>query len=96
MINKPTNTKTPIIENKQIVNILRKAKKFNCYVLIDDFTHYDFVDRFRTIFEAKEIFKNTMIPITKKDKWISKFSSKKFNELSKWERGGDYIIFQII
>ena len=36
--NSPTGT---IIENKQIINILKKAKKFNCYVLIDE-AYYGF------------------------------------------------------
>ena len=34
--NSPTGT---IIENRQIINILKKAKKFNCYILIDEAYH---------------------------------------------------------
>ena len=36
-----------------------------------------------------------MSPASKKDKWISKFSNKKFNDISKWNRGGNYIVFKI-
>jgi len=32
--------------------------KSGSYVLIDDYTHYDFVERFLSIFEAEEFFKN--------------------------------------
>jgi hypothetical protein len=27
------------------------------YVLIDDFTHYDFIDRFKSLYTAEEVFK---------------------------------------
>lgn len=36
------------------------------YVLIDDYTHYDFVDRFLSIFDAVEVFKTTN---GREDKW---------------------------
>jgi len=47
--NSPTGT---IIENRQLIEIFKKAKKFNCYVLIDE-AYYGF-------------YKNTVLPFLKK------------------------------
>lgn len=40
----------------------------NSVVFIDDYTHYDFVDRFLSIYDAKELFTNT---VGNKNKWKS-------------------------
>ena len=53
--NSPTGT---IIENKQIVNIFKKAKKFNCYVLIDE-AYYGFYDF--TVLSYLKKFSNLII-----------------------------------
>ena len=56
--NSPTGT---VIENKQIINILRKAKKFNCYVLIDE-AYYGFYNF--TVLPYLKKFKNLIISRT--------------------------------
>ena len=56
--NSPTGT---IIENRQIVNILKKAKKFNCYVLIDE-AYYDFYNI--TVMPYLKKFQNLIISRT--------------------------------
>jgi len=53
--NSPTGT---IIENEQIINILKKAKKFNCYVLVDE-AYYDFHNI--TVMPYLEKFPNLII-----------------------------------
>ena len=56
--NSPTGT---VIENKQIINMLKKAKKFNCYVLIDEAYHgfYNF-----TVLPYLKKFSNLIISRT--------------------------------
>ena len=56
--NSPTGT---IIENKQIVKILKKAKKFNCYVLIDE-AYYGFCNI--TVMSYLKKFPNLIISRT--------------------------------
>ena len=66
-----------------------------CYVLIDDITHYDFEKRFLTIFKAECVFTNTMEKINPLNKFLSKLSKTKKNNLSPWYRGGDFSIYRI-
>ena len=56
--NSPTGT---IISNKQIVNILKKAKQFNCYVLIDE-AYYGFYNS--TVLPYLKKFSNLIISRT--------------------------------
>ena len=67
---------------------------FPCYVLIDDITHYDFEERFLSIFNADLLFKNIM-KISFLDKTLSKFSAIKKEEISPWYKGGDFAIYKI-
>ena len=56
--NSPTGT---VIEDKQIINILKKAKKFNCYVLIDE-AYYGFYNF--TVLPYLKKFSNLIISRT--------------------------------
>jgi histidinol-phosphate aminotransferase len=56
--NSPTGT---VIKNKQIVNILKKAKQFNCYVLIDE-AYYGFYNF--TVLSYLKKFSNLIISRT--------------------------------
>lgn len=83
--------------NGRNISFLRFKDNINfpCYILIDDITHYDFEERFLTIFKADIIFKNKMSKINTLDKFLSKLSINKKNKISPWYRGGDFSIYKI-
>ena len=75
---------------------LKNNIQFPCFVYIDDFTHYDFIDRLKMIFKVERVFVHEMHSISKSDKFLAKFSKRKRRQISAWERGGTFAIFKIL
>lgn len=45
----------------------KKLMRSGSYIFIDDYTHYDFVDRLKSIFNCEEVYQHN--DLNKKDKW---------------------------